>query len=246
MRSQSLNTATPAISEPTAVAASHTSPRVPLVARGAPSSMTVRRPAIACVMNSELAIGADHDGIRSSFIAAALKNVTSISTVVVQASVTARVPLNRARIVTAALRHVDEHGLAELSMHRLGAERGVKAMSLYKHVDDKDDVLNGIVEQLWATFEREFESGPLDEQVVPVLRTVTIYTLGYGLTELNWFRAAAPECAPIGRDLVPPGADEELLANADVFCGNVDMAAQFELGLELMLRGLDRCPPSHS
>jgi hypothetical protein len=72
-----------------------------------------------------------------------------------------------------------------------------------------------------------------------VLRTVTIYSLGYALTELNWFRAAEPECVPNGRDLVPAGADEELLRIADVFCGPVDMAARFELGLDLMLRGLD-------
>ena len=41
---------------------------------------------------------------------------------------------------------------------------------------------------------------------------------------------------------MPAGADEKLLAIADVFCGCVDMAAQFELGLDLMLRGLDLLP----
>ena len=66
-----------------------------------------------------------------------------------------------------------------------------------------------------------------------------IYTLGYALTELNWFCPTAPDCAPVGRNLVPAGAAEELLAIADDFCGCVDMAAQFELGLELMLHGLD-------
>ncbi len=81
---------------------------------------------------------------------------------------------------------------------------------------------------------------------MPVLRTVTIYALGYALTELNWFRAAAPGCTPAGRDLVPAGADEELLAVADVVCGCVDMAAQFELGLELMLRGLETRRPTRS
>jgi TetR/AcrR family transcriptional regulator, tetracycline repressor protein len=87
---------------------------------------------------------------------------------------------------------------------------------------------------------------PPEEQVVPVLRTVTIYALGYALTELNWFRAAAPDCAPVGRELVPAGAEEELLAIADVFCGRVDMATQFELGLDLMLRGLEYSRPTHS
>lgn len=87
---------------------------------------------------------------------------------------------------------------------------------------------------------------PPEEQVVPVLQTVTIYALGYALTELNWFRPAAPDCAPVGRDLVPTGAPEELLTIADVFCGCVDMAAQFELGLDLMLRGLDSSRPMDS
>src|SRR5215813_12777052 len=73
---------------------------------------------------------------------------------------TERAPLSRARIIEAALRYVDQHGLAALSMHRLGAELGVKGMSLYKHVADKDDILNGIVELLWTIFEREFEPGP--------------------------------------------------------------------------------------
>jgi AcrR family transcriptional regulator len=216
-----------------------------------------------------------------------------------QEPIAKRVPLSRPRIIAAALRYVEEHGLAALSMHRLGAELGVKGMSLYKHVADKDDVLNGIVELLWSTFEREFEPGadwrtsvfsfatglrafihrhpnaapllinrpmvpeaalrvvrplisasahgrPTEEQVVPVLRTVMLYTLGYALTELNWFRPAAPDCAPVGRDLVPAGAEEELLAIADDFCGCVDMAAQFELGLDLMLRGLDCSRPTHS
>src|SRR6266853_45407 len=168
-----------------------------------------------------------------------------------QTRVAERVRLSRPRIIAAARRYVDQHGLAALSMHRLGAELGVKGMSLYKHVADKDDVLNGIVELLWSTFEREYEAGPdwrtgvfsfatelrafihrhpnaapllinrpmvpeaalrvvrplisgpaqgrpPQERVVPVLRTVMIYTLGYALTELNWSRATAPECVPVG------------------------------------------------
>src|SRR5260221_9919895 len=62
-----------------------------------------------------------------------------------------------------------------------------------------------------------------EERVVPVLRTVMIYTLGYALTELNWFHATAPECAPVGRDLVPAGVrseehTSELQSHSDLVC----------------------------
>lgn len=66
------------------------------------------------------------------------------------APVAARVPLSRAAVTEAALRYVDDHGLAALSMRKLAAELGVEAMSLYRHVDDKGDLLDGIVEKLWS------------------------------------------------------------------------------------------------
>lgn len=55
-----------------------------------------------------------------------------------------RVPLDRHRILEAALRLIDEHGLAELSMRRLGAELGVQAMSLYRHLPNKQAVVEGV------------------------------------------------------------------------------------------------------
>ena len=56
-----------------------------------------------------------------------------------------RTPLNRERVLRAALALADENGLAELSMRRLGQELGVEAMSLYNHVASKDDLLDGII-----------------------------------------------------------------------------------------------------
>jgi AcrR family transcriptional regulator len=52
--------------------------------------------------------------------------------------------LSRERILEAALRIADEEGLDALSMRRLGQALGVQAMSLYKHVAGKEDVLDGI------------------------------------------------------------------------------------------------------
>ena len=57
----------------------------------------------------------------------------------------ARRPLTRERVLRAALAFADERGLEELSMRKLAQEVGVEAMSLYNHVENKDDIVNGIV-----------------------------------------------------------------------------------------------------
>jgi AcrR family transcriptional regulator len=58
----------------------------------------------------------------------------------------ARVPLSRERVLRVALAFVDERGLEALSMRKLAQELGVEAMSLYNHVANKDDLVNGIVD----------------------------------------------------------------------------------------------------
>lgn len=55
-----------------------------------------------------------------------------------------RRPLTRPRIFAAALDLVDERGLPDLTMRRLGARLGVEAMSLYKHVPNKEAVVEGV------------------------------------------------------------------------------------------------------
>ena len=57
-----------------------------------------------------------------------------------------RQPLSKDRILNAAVLLADRKGVEALSMRALGRELGVKAMSLYKHVANKDDVLDGIVD----------------------------------------------------------------------------------------------------
>src|SRR5437868_7356615 len=52
--------------------------------------------------------------------------------------------LTRDRVCRAALELVDAEGLDALSMRRLGARLGVEAMSLYRHVRDKGDVLDAV------------------------------------------------------------------------------------------------------
>lgn len=206
-----------------------------------------------------------------------------------------RTPLSRRRILDAALGYIDEHGLDALSMHKLGAELGVKAMSLYNHVTNKDDVLDGVVELLWSKVERAAparsdwregvrslahairdvvhrhpsagalitgqqvmplpalrivrahitaatDAGTPEEHAYALLRTVWSYALGSALAEVSW-GGGQPGCSPPVSDLLGPGTPDELAAVADVFCGQFDADAQFELGLDLMLRGIEQNSP---
>lgn len=56
--------------------------------------------------------------------------------------------LDRAQVLATALRIVDREGLAALTMRCLAAELGVEAMTLYHHVSNKEDLLDGLVEQV--------------------------------------------------------------------------------------------------
>jgi AcrR family transcriptional regulator len=64
-----------------------------------------------------------------------------------------RTPLNRQRVLAAAVGLADRDGIDALSMRKLGAELGVEAMSLYNHVSNKDDLLDGIVDEVASEFE---------------------------------------------------------------------------------------------
>ena len=65
-----------------------------------------------------------------------------------------RSPLTRERVLLAAIELADRDGLDGLSMRRLGQELGVEAMALYRHVRDKDDLLDGIIEVVVGQIER--------------------------------------------------------------------------------------------
>jgi AcrR family transcriptional regulator len=56
------------------------------------------------------------------------------------------VPLSKERVLRAAIKVADEGGIESLTMRRLAEELGAEAMSLYYHVANKDDVLDGIAE----------------------------------------------------------------------------------------------------
>jgi AcrR family transcriptional regulator len=59
---------------------------------------------------------------------------------------TPRPGLTRDRIVAAAIRCADREGMERLSMRALAGDLGVEAMSLYNHVRNKEDLIDGMVE----------------------------------------------------------------------------------------------------
>jgi AcrR family transcriptional regulator len=70
-----------------------------------------------------------------------------------------RLPLTRNRILRTAIALADEAGIESLSMRRLGQALGVEAMSLYHHVANKEDLLDGMVDVVFGEVELPSREG---------------------------------------------------------------------------------------
>lgn len=78
-------------------------------------------------------------------------------------NVRGRAVLTRRLIVDKAIALADAQDVEVLSMRRLAASLGVEAMSLYNHVQNKDELLTCMTERVWATVyvpreEREWQT----------------------------------------------------------------------------------------
>jgi TetR/AcrR family transcriptional regulator, tetracycline repressor protein len=71
--------------------------------------------------------------------------------------------LSRELIIETAIDFVDKRGLTALTMRRLGKQLGVEAMSLYRYVNGREDLLEGVVDRMVAELHRR----PDDEQLQP-------------------------------------------------------------------------------
>lgn len=70
-----------------------------------------------------------------------------------EASAQPRPPLSRERVLHTAVALADEAGVAALTMRKLAGRLGVEAMSLYHHVANKDEILGGMVDLVFAEIE---------------------------------------------------------------------------------------------
>ncbi|MER5324936.1 TetR/AcrR family transcriptional regulator [Streptosporangium roseum] len=64
-----------------------------------------------------------------------------------------RVPLSRERVLRAAVAVADAGGLGSLTIRSLAHELGVKPMSVYYHVSNKDEIFDGIVDLVFSEIE---------------------------------------------------------------------------------------------
>src|SRR5215207_3964399 len=98
-----------------------------------------------------------------------------------------RTPLSRQRVLHAAAALADESGLEALSMRKLGEAVGVEAMSLYTHIANKDDLLDGMIDTVFS--EIELPSGEDDwrtamrQRAISVRRVLSRHRWAIGLME---------------------------------------------------------------
>ncbi len=206
-----------------------------------------------------------------------------------------RTPLDRTKVLRAALQLADKSGIESLSMRKLAQALKVEAMSLYNHVANKEDILDGLVELVvseidlpssggdwraimrrraisahavlmrhpWATmlFVARFNIGPNMLRYVDATigclheagfsypmadhawNAVDAYTYGFTLQKLN-FPLDPAQYAPAAQQflhLIP--VDQFPYLNGlsqEVIAGRHDGMHHLELGLELILDGLER------
>ena len=67
--------------------------------------------------------------------------------------VSGRVPLNRERVLQGAMAVADRDGLGSLTIRSLAQELGVKPMSVYHYVKNKDQILDNIVDLVFDEIE---------------------------------------------------------------------------------------------
>ena len=66
------------------------------------------------------------------------------------AAASSRTPLSRERVLREAVTYADENGIGSLTMRKLGDALGVEAMSLYNHVANKAELLDGMIDQVFG------------------------------------------------------------------------------------------------
>ncbi len=71
-------------------------------------------------------------------------------------------PLTRERVLEGALAVGEREGLRRLSMRLVASELDVSTMALYRHVKNKDDLLDGLVERLLGELRLPEDSLPWD------------------------------------------------------------------------------------
>jgi AcrR family transcriptional regulator len=99
----------------------------------------------------------------------------------------ARTPLSRERVLRAALSLADQSGVDTLTMRQLGRVLGVEAMALYRHVANKSDLVDGMVDMVFTEIEMPSRRGSwksaMRNRAISVRRALTSHSWAIGLME---------------------------------------------------------------
>lgn len=171
-------------------------------------------------------------------------------------------PLSRERITAAALGLVEEDGLDGLSMRKVAARLGTEAMSLYRHVRDKADLLDALQDELLGRVPVP-GAGPWPDEVRRV--ATGFRELLFAHPRVVPLLATRPATTPRGLALVEAGvgllraggfdAEDAVVAFQTVFCFVIGHAVfhtaagrtpadaawarvEFERGLGIVIAGL--------
>jgi AcrR family transcriptional regulator len=98
-----------------------------------------------------------------------------------------RAPLSREKVLRSALALADKDGLEALTMRNLGDALGVEAMSLYNHVANKEDLLDGLVDIVFSEIEFECDrtgwKQAMRRRAVSALAALSRHSWAIGLME---------------------------------------------------------------
>ncbi|MEJ3655902.1 TetR/AcrR family transcriptional regulator [Actinomycetes bacterium KLBMP 9759] len=150
---------------------------------------------------------------------------------------------SRAEITEAAVRVADRDGLDGVSMRHVAAELGTAAGSLYRYVDNRDDLLDLMADHVYAEYELDEPSGDwLADLVAHGLQAREIYRRHPWLAELVLTR---PVVGPKGVDVIEhvlavladhPAADSDKMVALAMLNAVVAAAAQSEASPADVLR----------
>jgi AcrR family transcriptional regulator len=125
--------------------------------------------------------------------------------------------IDRAGILTASLQLADEQGLPAVTMQAVADRLGVTPMALYRHVQNKADLLDGLVERILLEVPLPDPQAPWPDRLATLARGTRTAALRHpGVFPLLLQRAAVTAGARRARDVVYGALREAGLAEADV------------------------------